>query len=57
MPFDAAPPHESPRRERVIMFAIPAPDLKAAIIAALFAGVLNGADVEALFAEYGLEHE
>ncbi|MGH6949381.1 MAG: hypothetical protein ACREH4_00765 [Vitreimonas sp.] len=41
----------------MILFAIRAPDLKAAILDALFDGVLSGADVEALFAEYRLEHE
>jgi hypothetical protein len=58
MPFDAAPlAPKRPRHERVVLFAVKAPDLKTVIIDAYCDDRLTSADVEILFEQYGLEHD
>ena len=54
---DALPYGAPPRRprERVVVLRVKAPDLKAVIIDAYFAGALAAADVDDLFRQYGLE--
>jgi hypothetical protein len=57
MPFDSTPSDGPPRHERVFIFAVPASDLKHAIMDIFFDGLTGEADVEVLFTEYGLEHD
>ena len=56
MPFDAAPSCE-PRRERLIVFAVKAPDLKTVIVDCALAGTITTAEAEDLISEHGLRHD
>jgi hypothetical protein len=51
------PPRGRPRRERVFVFVVKAPDLKRVIMDAFFDGFIGGQHVEDLIREYGLEDE
>lgn len=57
MPFDQTPEDHPPRRERVFIFAIRAPELKAVIVDAALAGQITEREAEDLIAEYGLRHK
>lgn len=57
MPFDQAPQPRKRERERLFVFAIRAPDLKAVIVDAALAGIISARDAEDLIVEYGLRHE
>jgi hypothetical protein len=57
MPFDGLLPRRRPRRERVFVLVVRAPDLKRVIMDAFFDGFIGGQDVEDLIRQYGLEEE
>ena len=57
MPFDGIRRVDPPRPERVIVFAVRAPDLKAVIMDCYFEGRLAKDDVEDLIGQYGLHHD
>jgi hypothetical protein len=48
-------PRSRPRRERMIVFAVAASDLKCTILDSYFAGRLGSADAEYLLLRHGLE--